>query len=131
MVVNGYGGLDELTVTGPNRISYLEENGRNHHIGMSDPTEPGLSYAPAWTICKGGDPERECGDFACGCWMARIKGPKRDIVLLNAGAAITTGGRGKLNRGRHCGRARQPRQWLAALQKLDASLIEFSQSFAA
>ncbi|MDE2776459.1 MAG: anthranilate phosphoribosyltransferase [Chloroflexota bacterium] len=126
MVVNGYGGLDELTVTGPNRICYLEENGDISHLDI-DPTELGFHMARLDDL-RGGDPDENAAI------LRRVldgseTGPKRDIVLLNAGAAIMTGGaansiadgivvaRDSLNTG-------------AALQKLD-NLIEFSRSFAA
>ncbi|MCY3833572.1 MAG: anthranilate phosphoribosyltransferase [Chloroflexi bacterium] len=126
MVVNGYGGLDELTVTGPNRISYLQENGDISHLDI-DPTELGFHTASLDDL-RGGDPDENAAI------LRRVldgseQGPKRDIVLLNAGAAIMTGGlassiadgivvaRDSLNSG-------------AALAKLD-QLIKFSQSFAA
>ncbi len=126
MVVNGYGGLDELTVTGPNRISYLDEAGGISHLDV-DPTELGFHMASLDDL-RGGDPSENAAILR-RVLAGSDTGPKRDIVLLNAGAAIMTAGltssiadgiivaRDSLDSG-------------AALQKLD-QLIEFSQSFAA
>ncbi|MEO1646186.1 MAG: anthranilate phosphoribosyltransferase, partial [Chloroflexota bacterium] len=44
MVVNGYGGMDELTVTGPNRISHLKEDGSIETYEL-DPMK--LGFEPA------------------------------------------------------------------------------------
>ena len=125
MVVNGYGGLDELTVTGPNRISYLQEDGKITHLDI-DPTELGFHTARI-TDLKGDDAPTNAAILRA-VLDGSDRGPKRDIVLLNAGAAIMAAGRANsiadgivlardsLNSGR-------------ALQKLD-NLIEMSQSFA-
>ncbi|MDE2750527.1 MAG: anthranilate phosphoribosyltransferase [Chloroflexota bacterium] len=126
MVVNGYGGLDELTVTGPNRISYLEENGAISHLDV-DPTELGFHMASIDDL-KGGEPD-DNAEIARRILNGADRGPKRDIVLLNAGAAIMTGGRASsIPDG--IVMARDSIDSGAALQKLDA-LIEFSRSFAA
>ncbi len=126
MVVNGYGGLDELTVTGPNRISYLEENGDISHLDV-DPTELGFHMASIDDL-KGGDPN-ENAEIVRQILNGADKGPKRDIVLLNAGAAIMTGGMASsIPDGIVI--ARDSIDSGAALQKLDA-MIEFSRSFAA
>jgi len=126
MVVNGYGGLDELTVTGPNRISYLEENGAISHLDV-DPTELGFHMASIDDL-KGGESD-DNAEIARRILNGADRGPKRDIVLLNAGAAIMTGGRASsIPDG--IVMARDSIDSGAALQKLDA-LIEFSRSFAA
>lgn len=123
MVVNGYGGLDELTVTGPNRISYLAENGDITHEDV-DPTELGFHLASINDL-KGGDPSENA------VILRRVldgseTGPKRDIVLLNAGAAIMTAGRAdSIPDGIIA--ARDSIDSGAALNKLD-QLVEFSQS---
>ncbi len=126
MVVNGYGGLDELTVTGPNRISYLEENGDISHLDV-DPTELGFHMARLDDL-RGGDPG-ENADILRRVLDGSEAGPKRDIVLLNAGAAIMTGGlAGSIADG--IVMARDSLDSGAALQKLD-QLIEFGKSVAA
>ncbi|MDE2635468.1 MAG: anthranilate phosphoribosyltransferase [Chloroflexota bacterium] len=125
MVVNGYGGLDELTITGPNRISYLKEDGSITHLD-ADPTDYGFHRASLDEL-KGGEPAENAAILR-SVLDGSDTGPKRDIVILNAGAAIMAAGhahsiadgivvaRDSLESGR-------------ALGKLD-QLIAFSQSFA-
>lgn len=86
-VVHG-GGLDELTTTGPSEVVELRD-GRITHFGI-DAQELGL--APARTAdLSGGEP----GDNAEAVRrvLAGDHGPHRDIVVLNAGAALVVGGR--------------------------------------
>lgn len=125
MVVNGYGGLDELTTTGPNRICYLQEDGEVRHLDL-DPTSLGFHRASIVDL-RGGDAPLNAAILR-GVLDGSERGAKRDVVLLNAGAAlmaadavhsIADGVR----------RARDTIDSGAALQKLD-NLIEFSQSVA-
>ena len=90
MVVNGYGGLDELTTTGPNRISYLREDGEIVHIDV-DPTELGFHTAHI-TDLKGDDAPTNAAILR-SVLAGDDCGAKRDVVLLNAGAAIMAAGR--------------------------------------
>ncbi len=90
MVVNGYGGLDELTTTGPNRISYLREDGEIVHIDV-DPTELGFHTAHI-TDLKGDDAPTNAAILR-SVLAGADSGAKRDVVLLNAGAAIMAAGR--------------------------------------
>ncbi len=90
MVVNGYGGLDELTTTGPNRISYLREDGEIVHIDV-DPTELGFHTAHI-TDLKGDDAPTNAAILR-SVLAGDDSGAKRDVVLLNAGAAIMAAGR--------------------------------------
>ncbi|MCY4539424.1 MAG: anthranilate phosphoribosyltransferase [Chloroflexi bacterium] len=90
MVVNGYGGLDELTTTGPNRISYLQEDGVIEHIDV-DPTELGFHTAHL-TDLKGDDAPTNAAILR-SVLAGEDSGAKRDVVLLNAGAAIMAAGR--------------------------------------
>lgn len=85
MVVNGYGGLDELTVTGPNRVSYLKEDGSIEHIDI-DPTELGFHLASLNDL-KGDDAPTNAAILR-GVLDGSETGAKRDVVLLNAGAAM-------------------------------------------
>ncbi len=90
LVVHGTGGLDELSTIGPTKISELA--GGKITAYYVKPEDYGFRAAK---------PEQIRGDDADS--NARItreilagsKGPKRDIVLLNAGAAIYVGGRAK------------------------------------
>lgn len=89
-VVHGYyetgAGLDELTTTGPSRISRL-------HDGMVtafdfDPAELGFARATLADL-QGGD-AAENAAIVRGILDGSITGPKRDVVLLNAAAALST-----------------------------------------
>jgi len=87
-VVHGEDGLDEITLTGPTSIAELNEGEVNEY--SLDPSDLGLDYCSDQDL-KGGSADdnakilRELLDGAGG--------PKRDIVLLNAAAAITAGGK--------------------------------------
>lgn len=92
MVVNGYGGLDELTVTGPNRISYLREDGTIEHMDI-DPTDLGF-HVVGINELKGDDAPTNAAILR-GVLDGSETGAKRDVVLLNAGAAIMAAGKVK------------------------------------
>lgn len=85
-VVHGHGGLDELTTSGPNRISHLFA-GKVTTFDL-DAATLGLRPASADDL-RGGDP-------ACNAEMMRAlltgqdRGPRRDVVLLNSAAALAT-----------------------------------------
>ncbi len=125
MVVNGYGGLDELTVTGPNRISYLREDGTIVHLDI-DPTDLGFHLASINDL-KGDDAPTNAAILR-GVLDGSETGAKRDVVLLNAGAAIMAAGQVKSIRD-GVRRSRDVIDSGKAVEKLD-SLIEFSQSLA-
>ena len=94
-VVHGSDGLDEMTLTGPTRVSELK-NGSVSTYRVS-PGDFGLAQAPADAL-KGGD-----ADYNAEITRSILngeEGPRRDIVLLNAAAAIVAGGKaGDLNEG--------------------------------
>jgi anthranilate phosphoribosyltransferase len=124
MVVNGYGGLDELTVTGPNRVSFLKEDGTVESYEL-DPAE--LGFASASINDLKGDDAPTNAKILRGVLSGEIQDAKRDIVLLNAGAAILAFGKvDSIEDG--IAMARETIDSGKALAKLD-KLIEFSQSF--
>jgi anthranilate phosphoribosyltransferase len=87
MVVYGHDGLDELTTTATSTVLSLA--GGDVRTFVVDPTELGLQRAPLAAL-RGGDPATNAG-------LARRvldgeAGPHRDIVLLNAAAAIVVAG---------------------------------------
>ncbi|MGE3325968.1 MAG: anthranilate phosphoribosyltransferase, partial [Acidimicrobiia bacterium] len=87
MVVQGDGGLDELSISGPSRVLELHDGVvRPHTI---DPTQFGIALAPLETI-KGGEPALNA-DIVRRT-LAGETGPVRDIVSLNAGAGLYVGG---------------------------------------
>jgi anthranilate phosphoribosyltransferase len=89
MVVYGHDGLDELTTTSTSTVLSLEDG--DVRTFVVDPTELGLDRV-ALDSLRGGDP-------AHNAELARRvldgeAGPHRDIVLLNAAAAIVVAGLG-------------------------------------
>lgn len=125
IIVNGYGGMDELTVTGPNRISHLREDGSIQTYEL-DPTKLGFDGASIGQL-MGGEPD-ENAEILRGVLSGKLRGAKRDIVLLNAGAALWAAGRAD-NISQGIDLATETVDSGAALQKLD-QLVEISQSFA-
>jgi len=83
MVVHGLDGLDEISSTGPTQVTELKD-GKVKTYQVS-PQDFGFSRAKADDL-KGAD----AGENArlCEAILSGEKGPKRDICLLNAGAAI-------------------------------------------
>ena len=92
LVFHGHGNLDELTTAGPNRISHLCEGSvRTFDFDPADPEPAGLPALPfrraASADLRGGDPAenaRMLRDLLAG----RDASPRRDVVLLNAAAAL-------------------------------------------
>lgn len=123
MVVNGYGGLDELTVTGPNRVSYLKEDGKVESYEL-DPTELGFKGASI-TELKGDDAPTNARILR-GVLSGEMDGAKRDVVLLNAGAAIMAAGKVD-TMADGIAMAKEVVDSGKAVAKLD-KLIEYSQS---
>ena len=87
-IVHGADGLDEITTTTTTRISELK-NGEVTTYTL-DPTTFGISKANQESLL-GGTPE-ENAKMTMNVLKGQL-GPKRDIVLLNAGAAIVAGGK--------------------------------------
>lgn len=87
-VVHGADGLDEMTLTGPTKVSELKDGAVSTY--RVSPGEVGLGQARADAL-KGGD-----ADSNAAITLSVLKGaegPARDIVLLNAAAAIVAGGK--------------------------------------
>ncbi len=87
LVVHGSDGLDELTLTGPSQVAELKEGQVSTY--EVHPEQFGLTTAPAAAL-KGGDAQRNAQIL--GAVLKGEEGPPRDIVLLNAAAAILAGG---------------------------------------
>jgi len=87
-VVHGSDGLDELTTTGPSYVSALE-NGQVRSFEIS-PADAGLPLARPVDLL-GGDSEANAA--AIRNLLAGKHGPYRDIVLLNASAALIVAGK--------------------------------------
>ncbi len=87
MVVYG-DGLDEITTVGTTRVSELKNGTIDHYeICCRDFGIPEADPA----ALRGGDAEQNAA--ICRHVLSGDEGPARDIVLMNAGAAICIGGR--------------------------------------
>lgn len=86
-VVHG-SGLDELTTTGTTKIAALKD-GAVSEIELT-PEELGLKRVTLAEL-RGGDPAQNAA--AMRTLLGGAKGPLRDIVLLNAGAALLVAGK--------------------------------------
>ena len=87
MLFRGQDGLDELTTTGPSRVFDVRE-GRVRETTL-DPADVGLARARLEDLA-GGDPAASA-EIARGV-LGGGAGPRRDVVLLNAGAALAVSG---------------------------------------
>lgn len=121
LVIHGHGGLDELTTSGPNRVSHLKDGIVKTYV--LDPQAYELRPASPAQL-QGGEPPQNARMLRA-LLAGEDRSPRRDVVLLNAAAALAaeTGdlpaaleeARGSLDRG-------------AALERLDA-LVSYSQAF--
>ncbi|PPR49392.1 MAG: Anthranilate phosphoribosyltransferase [Alphaproteobacteria bacterium MarineAlpha5_Bin5] len=83
LVVHGYDGLDEITLTNNTYICELKNNNINNYT--FDPREIGYEYISLEDI-KGGDPQ-----YNAECFLKMINGDHKKfqkIVEINAGAAL-------------------------------------------
>lgn len=88
-VVHGFSesgaGLDELTTTGPSRVAHL----RDGRVAMFDVEPLDLGFARSKLAdLLGGDAKTNAA-LARSVLSGEILGPKRDVVLLNAAAALS------------------------------------------
>jgi anthranilate phosphoribosyltransferase len=88
LAFHGAGGIDELSTSGPSQVIEVVGGQRSEYV--LDPTELGLAPAP-FEAMLGGDPQQNA---AIAREVLRgAAGPRRDIVLLNAAAALRAAGR--------------------------------------
>ncbi len=96
MVVYGEG-LDELTVTGTSQIATVRQPvggaGSAAEIAYTQlaPSELGLPLAPLSALGGGGSAEQSAA-VLLAILEGRERGPRRDVVALNAAAALVAGG---------------------------------------
>jgi anthranilate phosphoribosyltransferase len=87
-IVHGLDGLDEITITGPTRVAEIREGTmRSYEIS---PEEFGFKTAPLTSLAG--------GDAAENARIVREilggeKSPRRDVVLMNAAAALVAAGK--------------------------------------
>ena len=82
-------GLDELTLAGESHVVSLEADGTFREFTVA-PEDAGLPRAPAEAL-KGGDPAQNA--VALEALLNGAPGAYRDVVLLNAAAALIVAGR--------------------------------------
>ncbi|MGA7751921.1 MAG: anthranilate phosphoribosyltransferase [Candidatus Sulfotelmatobacter sp.] len=88
LVVHGLDGLDEITVTGKTRVAEAREGSvKSYEI---EPEEFGMNRATLQDIA-GGDAIQNAAIIRAV--LAEEKSPRRDIVILNAAAALVAAGR--------------------------------------
>jgi anthranilate phosphoribosyltransferase len=124
LVVCGYGNMDELTTTGPNRVSHCADGVvRTYEL---NPLDYHLKTAHISEL-MGGDADTNA-TILRGILSGEIDSAKHDVVLLNAGAALIAAGKVTTFED-GIALARQVIDSGAALAKLD-TLIRFSQELA-
>jgi anthranilate phosphoribosyltransferase len=88
LVVHGLDGLDEITITTTTRVAEAREGSvRSYEV---EPEEFGLARATLQEIA-GGDATENAAIIRAV--LAGEKSPRRDVVLLNAAAALVAAGR--------------------------------------
>jgi anthranilate phosphoribosyltransferase len=88
LVVHGLDGLDEITISGPTRIAEARSGSvRTYEV---DPEEFGMKRATLADI-SGGDASENAAIIREV--LSGKKSPRRDVVVLNAAAALVAGGR--------------------------------------
>jgi len=86
-VVHGSDGMDEITIAGPTRVAELRDGEVREYV--VSPADFGLPAAPAESL-RGGD-ARENAAIVRSV-LGGEKGARRDVVLLNAAAALVVAG---------------------------------------
>lgn len=86
-VVHGCDGLDEITLSCETEIAEVKDGAIRHW--KFSPEEAGLRRAPLSAL-QGGDATENAAILRA--IFARETGPRRDIVLINAAAALVAGG---------------------------------------
>jgi anthranilate phosphoribosyltransferase len=88
LVVHGLDGLDEITITGTTRVAEAREGSvRSYEV---EPEEFGMARATMQDI-SGGDATENAAIIRAV--LSGEKSPRRDVVLLNAAAALVAAGR--------------------------------------
>ncbi|HWI60384.1 MAG TPA: anthranilate phosphoribosyltransferase, partial [Symbiobacteriaceae bacterium] len=87
LVVHGLDGVDEISISGPTVISEMEDG--LVHTYRVIPEDVGISRAPREYIRGGTKEENAAITLAV---LGGEKGPRRDVVLLNAAAALLAAG---------------------------------------
>jgi len=89
-VVHGAGGLDEISTIGATKVTEVRNSEVNTYY--IKPEDFGLARATPGEL-RGGEP-RDNAEITLNI-LKGMPGPKRDVVVLNAAAALVAGGRAK------------------------------------
>jgi len=85
-VVHGHDGMDELVTGGPNRVSHLKDG----QVKTFELHPEMLNLRPASRDdLRGGDADQNA-QILCAILTGEDRSPRRDVVLLNAAAALAT-----------------------------------------
>jgi anthranilate phosphoribosyltransferase len=123
MTVHGHDGLDEITLTGPTYVAELKHDFITEYT--IEPKQFGLDVAPIEAVQVKGAAESKARVESV---LANEPGPSRDIVMLNAAAALyVCGVAGSMWDG--VAAARDALASGAARRKLD-DLVRFTRGFA-
>ncbi|MBL8521601.1 MAG: anthranilate phosphoribosyltransferase [Betaproteobacteria bacterium] len=87
MVVHGEDGLDEITLSGPTLVAELKRGFVTEY--RIEPKQFGLDTAPVDAL---GAADKEASAVLVRSVLDNVSGPAKDIVMLNAGAAIYVSG---------------------------------------
>ena len=86
IVFHAADGMDELSIASPSYVIEIDGQRKEYQL---DPTELGLKKAPLETM-RGGGPDDNAA--IAREVLAGAKGPRREVVLLNAAAALRAAG---------------------------------------
>ncbi len=87
MIVHGEDGLDELTLSGPTNVCQIRDGRKDRYVVA--PEDFGLQRAGGALLCGGTADENAALLKAV---LSGERGAPRDVVILNAGAALTVSG---------------------------------------
>ena len=99
--MHGADGIDEISTTGYTKISECRDGAVNTFY--LHPADVGLPKAPAGVARRAATPHENARIIER--MLDGERGPARDVVLLNAGAALFIAGAGAIGRRRHPTRA--------------------------
>jgi anthranilate phosphoribosyltransferase len=122
LVVHGEDGLDEITITGKTKVCEVTKGGlKNYTV---NPEDAGIRKASPDSL-KGGTNDENASTLRSV--LSGTPGPQRDIVVLNAGAALVAGNMAaSLEQGLDL--ARESIDSGKAMEKLD-NLVKLTSSF--
>ncbi len=89
LVVNGHPGMDEVSASGPTTVAEYDATHREVEVYEITPEQVGIARGTIADIAGGG---AEANAAALRALLAGEHGPRRDVVLMNAAAALMAAG---------------------------------------